>query len=85
MAVIEICDICKKQIHTSDGIIIKYSDMAGFGFNENDRPIRKERNHEARICNNCISKIKNVAEKNQYFNELNINIAMLREKGMTQI
>lgn len=31
MAVIEICDICKKQIHTSDGIIIKYSDMAGFG------------------------------------------------------
>lgn len=44
MAVIEICDICKKQIHTSDGIIIKYSDMAGFGFNENDHPIRKEQN-----------------------------------------
>ena len=37
MAAIEICDICKKQIHTSDGIIIKYSDMAGFGFNESER------------------------------------------------
>lgn len=48
MAVIEICDICKKEVLKRNGIKIKVSDMEGFG------PYgHYERNYDIRICECC--------------------------------
>lgn len=36
MAIIEICDICKKEVTKTDGITLECSDMDGLGFFGND-------------------------------------------------
>lgn len=57
MAIIEICDICKKEVTKTDGITLKCSDMDGLGFFGNDL-IKAKRNYEIRICKQCVDNIK---------------------------
>ena len=63
LAVIEICDICKKQASKTDGITVKVSDMNGLDFIL-DTPIRGKRNYEVRICDRCVNNIKKYCKKN---------------------
>lgn len=63
MAVIEICDICKKQVSKTDGITVKVSDTNGLDFIL-DTPIRGKRNYEVRICDRCVNNIKKYCKKN---------------------
>lgn len=63
MAVIEICDICKKQVDIKDGITVKASDMNGMDFILGN-PVRGKRNYEIRICDKCVNNIKNYCKKN---------------------
>lgn len=51
MAVIEICDICRKEVTDTDGITLTCSDMNGLGFFGND-PVRVKRHYKIRICKN---------------------------------
>lgn len=57
MAVIEICDICRKEVTDTDGITLTCSDMDGLGFFGND-PIRVKRHYKIRICKKCVDNIK---------------------------
>lgn len=57
MAVIEVCDICGKEVTKTDGITLKCSDMDGLSFFGND-PIRAKRNYKIRICKKCVDNIK---------------------------
>lgn len=50
MAVIEICDVCGKQVSERDGISLKCSDMNGL--------LRSKRSYKIRVCNKCIDNIK---------------------------
>lgn len=58
MAVIEICDVCGKQVNKRDGVCLKCSDMNGLSF-IGTQPIRSKRSYKIRICNKCIDNIKN--------------------------
>ena len=49
MVVIEICDICRKEVTDTDGITLTCSDMDGLGFFGND-PVRVKRHYKIRIC-----------------------------------
>ena len=58
MAIIEICDICGKQVNKKDGVYLECSDMNGLSF-IGTQPIRSKRSYKIRICDKCIDNIKN--------------------------
>lgn len=69
LAVIEICDICEKQVSEENGITITASDMNGYkiiGY----EPIRCKRKFDIRICDRCIDNIKNYCRKNMESNSV---------------
>ena len=66
MAVIEVCDVCGKQVAERNGITLKCSDMNGLSF-IGTQPIRSKRSYKIRICNKCIDSIKKYCKK--YKNE----------------
>lgn len=66
MAVIEICDICRKEVTDTDGITLTCSDMNGLGFFGND-PIRVKRNYKIRICKKCIDNIKKYCKNREKY------------------
>lgn len=57
MAVIEICDVCGKQVGEIDGISLKCSDMNGLSF-IGVQPMRSKRNYNIRVCDKCVNNIK---------------------------
>lgn len=79
LAIIEICDICKKQVDEINGITLTASDMDGLGWIGNF-PVREKRSYEIRICDNCIENIKsycrsNIKKDNNFVEEFNRNKA----------
>lgn len=62
MAVVEICDVCGKQVSDRDGITLKCSDMNGLSF-IGTTPTRGKRNYKVRICDRCIENIKDYCKK----------------------
>lgn len=62
MAVVEICDVCGKQVSDRDGITLKCSDMNGLSF-IGTIPTRGKRNYKVRICDRCIENIKDYCKK----------------------
>ena len=48
MAVIEICDVCGKQVSEKDGISLKCSDMNGLSF-IGTQPMRSKRSYKIRV------------------------------------
>lgn len=71
MAVIEICDICRKEVTDTDGITITCSDMNGLGFFGND-PIRVKRNYKIRICKKCINNIEKYCKNREKYTKKKI-------------
>lgn len=66
MAVIEICDICRKEVVDTDGITLTCSDMDGLGFFGND-PVRVKRHYKIRICKKCIDNIKKYCKNREKY------------------
>lgn len=66
MAVIEICDICRKEVTDTDGITLTCSNMNGLGFFGND-PIRVKRNYKIRICKKYIDNIKKYCKNREKY------------------
>lgn len=62
MAVIEICDVCGKQVSDRDGITLNCSDMNGLHFN-GTMPVRGKRNYKVRVCDRCIENIKDYCKE----------------------
>lgn len=62
MAVVEICDVCGKQVNLLDGITLKCSDMNGLHFIGID-PVREKRDYKVRICDKCVENIKAYCKK----------------------
>lgn len=57
MAVIEICDVCGKQVSEEDGISLQCSDMNGLSV-IGTQLMRSKRSYEIRVCDKCIDNIK---------------------------
>lgn len=77
MAIIEICDICKKRVSEREGITLSVSDMDGIEWIAGT-PIRGERNYKIRVCDRCVENIKtycrnNISEENNFVEEYNKN------------
>ena len=60
MAVIEICDICRKEVTDTDGLTLTCSDIDGLGFFGND-PVR--------ICKKCVDNIKKYCKRQREVHE----------------
>lgn len=56
MAVIEICDICGKQVGYQDGVHLNYTDVR-------ERDFLKRRTYEVRFCEKCIENIRDYVRK----------------------
>lgn len=63
MAVIEVCDICRKEISKSNGITLDCSDWNGWDYTAGV-PIRTERNYRVRICDKCKDNIIKYCKRN---------------------
>ena len=63
MAVIEICDICKKEVSGADGITVDCTDLEGLQF-IGEHPCREERKYKVRICDRCKENIIKYCKKN---------------------
>lgn len=63
MAVIEVCDICRKEISKSNGIALDCSDWNGWDYPAGV-PIRTERNYRVRICDKCKDNIIKYCKRN---------------------
>lgn len=63
MAVIEICDICRKEVSERNGITVKCSDKNGLQF-VGGNPIRGKREYKIRICDRCKENIIKYCKKN---------------------
>lgn len=77
MAVIEICDICKKRVEERDGITASVSDTDGLEWIAGVA-VRNKQKYEIRICDRCIENIKtycrnNMDEENNFIEEFNKN------------
>lgn len=88
MAVIEICDICRKEVTDTDGITLTCSDMNGLGFFGND-PVRVKRHYKIRICKKCVDNIKKYYKRQREVHEEKDIILthkdterLLKEKGI---
>lgn len=53
MAIVEVCDICRREISKENGITLKCSDMEGMEF-VGICPVREKREYKIRICDKCI-------------------------------
>ena len=62
MAVIEICDVCGKQVSKIDGISLKCSDMNGLSFS-GIQPTRSRRKYKIRVCDECVNNIKSYCKE----------------------
>lgn len=62
MAVIEVCDICRKEVSKSDGITLDCSDWDGWDYPAGVH-IRAERNYKVRICGKCKDNIIEYCKK----------------------
>lgn len=56
MAVIEICDICRKEVSDANGITANCSDWNGLEFIAGVHPNRTKREYKIRICDKCKKK-----------------------------
>lgn len=63
MALIEVCDICRKEVSKTDGVSVKCSDWEGLSFIAGS-PIREERKYTVRICEKCKNNIIKYCKKN---------------------
>ena len=63
MAVIEVCDICRKEVSEENGIILECSDMEGLQF-VGFFPVRTKREYKTRICDRCKENIIKYCKKN---------------------
>lgn len=64
MAVIEICDICRKEVPKANGITVNCSDWNGLEFIAGVHPSRTKRNCKVRICDKCKENIIKYCNKN---------------------
>jgi hypothetical protein len=53
MAVIEVCDICRREVSDANGITVNCSDWNGLEFIAGVHPSRIKRNYKMRICDKC--------------------------------
>lgn len=63
MAVIEVCDICRKEVSKSDGITLDCSDWDGLGYSA-EMLIRTKRDYRIRICDKCKDNIIKYCKRN---------------------
>ena len=61
--IIEVCDICKKEISAHNGIYVRAEDFEGLSFC-GDLPIREKRKYKLHICQRCVDNIKKYCNKN---------------------
>ena len=52
MAIVEICDICRREASKENGVTLKCSDMEGMKFDD-IYPVREKRKYKIRILANC--------------------------------
>lgn len=64
MAVIEICDICRKEVSDANGITVNCSDWNGLEFIAGVHPSRTKREYKIRICDKCKENIIKYCKKN---------------------
>lgn len=64
MAVIEVCDICRKEVSETNGIALDCSDWNGLEFIAGVHPSRTKRNYKVRICDKCKKNIIEYCKKN---------------------
>lgn len=58
MAVITVCDICRKEVSEQNGVDVAVSDNNGLDF-FGGVPTRGKRKYTAKICDKCLENIKN--------------------------
>lgn len=58
MAVVTVCDICRREIGDTDGSEITYSDW-NYVTSIADFPVYKKRKIKMRICDICVENIRN--------------------------
>lgn len=51
MAIVEICDICRREVSKENGVTLKCSDMEGMKFDD-IYPVREKRKYKIRILAN---------------------------------
>lgn len=64
MAVIEICDICRKEVSDANGITVNCSDWNGLEFIAGVHPSRTKREYKIWICEKCKENIIKYCKKN---------------------
>lgn len=60
---IEVCDICRKEISEHNGIYVRTEDFDGLSFC-GDLPVRAKRKYKIHICERCVDNIKKYCKKN---------------------
>lgn len=63
MAIVEVCDICRREISKENGITLKCSDMEGMEF-VGICPVREKREYKIRICDKCKENIIKYCKNN---------------------
>lgn len=58
MAVVIVCDICRKEVSEQDGIDVTVSDWDGVKYS-GFHAVRDKRKYTAKICDKCLENIKN--------------------------
>lgn len=58
MAVITVCDICRKEVSEQNGVDVTVSDWDGLDF-FGGVPTRGKRKYTVKICDKCLENIKN--------------------------
>lgn len=64
MAIVEVCDICRKEVSETNGITVNCSDWNGLEFIAGVHPSRTKRNCKVRICDKCKENIIKYCNKN---------------------
>ena len=57
MAIVTICDICRREVSEQDGVDITVSDNNGLDF-FGGVPTRGKRKYTVKICDKCLENIK---------------------------
>ncbi|WP_147354158.1 hypothetical protein [Clostridium sp. AF32-12BH] len=57
MAVVTVCDICRREVKNNEGIEVTCSDWKKFI--PGSKKYKYKRNYTAKICDSCVANIKN--------------------------
>lgn len=63
MAVIEVCDICRKEVNKKDGITLKGIDWNGTSYTYGV-PLKAQRKYKIKICDSCKENIIEYCREN---------------------